>query len=75
MHLSVSFRHDDVLTGNSHGFMPETRYFLTAFDGDGAGLWEGAVDDATWTIVPVVTESDGLTITLSDSETPLRISD
>ena len=50
-------------------------YFLTAFDGDGAGLWPGAADDATWTIVPVVRESDGLTITLSDSETPLRISD
>ena len=33
----------------------------------------GAV--ATWTVVPVVRESDGLTITLSDSVTPLRISD
>jgi hypothetical protein len=30
---------------------------------------------ATRTIVPVVRESEGLTITLSDSETPLRISD
>ena len=30
---------------------------------------------ATWTVVPVVRESDGLTITLSDSVTPLRISD
>jgi hypothetical protein len=27
------------------------------------------------TLVPVVSESDGLTITLSDSVTPLRISD
>src|SRR6266403_4222781 len=27
------------------------------------------------TVVPVVRESEGLTITLSDSETPLRISD
>ena len=55
--------------------MPEDRYFSTAFAGDGAGLWEGAADDATRTVVPVVRESDGLTITLSDSVTPLRISD
>ena len=30
---------------------------------------------ASRTVVPVVRESEGLTITLSDSETPLRISD
>jgi hypothetical protein len=38
------------------------------------GLGEAGVA-ATWTVVPVVRESEGLTITLSDSETPLRISD
>jgi hypothetical protein len=50
------------------------RYFLATPDVEGAGLWSGATDDATRTIVPVVRESDGLTITLSDSVTPLRIS-
>src|SRR6266478_8836992 len=39
------------------------------------GVAEGAGVEATWTVVPVVRESDGLTITLSDSVTPLRISD
>src|SRR5438309_4445045 len=42
---------------------------------DGAAVAEGAGVEATWTVVPVVRESDGLTITLSDSVTPLRISD
>src|SRR5437588_7360825 len=39
------------------------------------GVTEGAGAAARWTVVPVVRESDGLTITLSDSVTPLRISD
>src|SRR6266404_2062923 len=39
------------------------------------GVAEGAGVAATRTVVPVVRESDGLTITLSDSVTPLRISD
>src|SRR5438876_2609605 len=42
---------------------------VTEGDAEGAGVV------ATRTIVPVVRESDGLTITLSDSVTPLRISD
>ncbi len=50
--------------------MREDRYFLATFDGDDAGLWPGAADDATWTIAPVVRESDGLTMTLSDGVTP-----
>jgi hypothetical protein len=29
---------DDVLTGGSHSFMPEDRYFFAAFDEDGAGI-------------------------------------
>jgi len=61
---------DDGLTSGSHGFMREDRYFLATFDGDGGGLWPGAADDATWTIAPVVRESDGLLITLSDGVTP-----
>jgi hypothetical protein len=39
------------------------------------GAAEEAGVAATWTVVPVVRESEGLTITLSDSVTPLRISD
>src|SRR5207248_7440956 len=39
------------------------------------GVTERVGGAATWTVVPVVRESDGLTITLSDSVTPLRISD
>src|SRR6266404_441175 len=39
------------------------------------GVAEGAGVAATRTVVPVVRESDGLTITLSDSVTPPRISD
>ena len=61
---------DDGLTGGSHGFMREDRYFLATFDGDGVWLWPGAADDATWTIAPVVRESDGLLITLSEGVTP-----
>jgi hypothetical protein len=61
---------DDGLTSGSHGFMREDRYFLATFDGDGVWLWPGAADDATWTIAPVVRESDGLLITLSDGVTP-----
>src|SRR5207302_7556146 len=45
-------------------------YFFAA-----GGLGEATGAGATRTVVPVVRESDGLTITLSDSETPLRISD
>src|SRR5262245_48309446 len=51
------------------------RYFSDAFAGDGAELWPGAADDATRTVVPVVRESDGFTITLSDSVIPLSTSD
>ena len=47
----------------------EYYFFVTVALGEGAGV------AATRTTVPVVSESDGLTITLSDSETPLRISD
>ena len=61
---------DDGLTSSSHGFMREDRYFLATFDGDDVGLWPGAADDATWTIAPVVRESDGLTMTLSNGVTP-----
>ena len=61
---------NDGLSSGSHGFMREDRYFLATFDGDGVGLWPGAADDATWTIAPVVRESDGLLITLSDGVTP-----
>lgn len=61
---------DDGLTSSSHGFMREDRYFLATFDGDDVGLWPGSADDATWTIAPVVRESDGLLITLSDGVTP-----
>jgi hypothetical protein len=43
--------------------------------GEEAGVAEGAGVDETRTIVPEVRESDGLTITLSDSVTPFRISD
>src|SRR6266404_3494731 len=39
------------------------------------GVAEGAAVEATWTVVPVVRESEGFTITLSDSATPPRISD
>ena len=43
---------------------------------EAAGVAEEAgVAAARRTVVPVVRESDGLTITLSDSVTPLRISD
>jgi hypothetical protein len=65
---------NDGLTSGSHGFMREDRYFLATFDGDGVGLWPGAADDATWTIAPVVRESDGLLITLSEGVTPWTIS-
>jgi hypothetical protein len=47
----------------------EYYFFVTVALGEGAGV------AATRTTVPVVSESDGLTITLSDSVTPLRISD
>src|ERR1700730_14544703 len=40
-----------------------------------AGVAEGVGVAATWTVVPVVIASEGLTITLSDSVTPPRISD
>ena len=42
---------------------------------EAAGVAEGAELAAMRPVVPVVRESDGLTITLSDSVTPLRISD
>src|SRR5438045_8437008 len=45
-------------------------YFFAA-----AGVDEVAGGGAIRTVVPVVRESDGLTITVSDSVTPLRISD
>ncbi len=54
---------------------------MTSAVGDEAGVGEeagGAADAGlaeTRTVVPVVRESDGLMMTLSDSETPLRISD
>src|SRR4029077_9935397 len=66
---------DDGLTIGSSSFMPEDPLFFGYFGPDGAGLWPGAGDAAMRTVVPVVRESDGLTITLSDSVTPLRISD
>jgi hypothetical protein len=44
------------------------------FGASGLGEAVGLVV-ARRTVVPVVRESEGLTITLSDSETPLRISD
>jgi hypothetical protein len=40
-----------------------------------AGLGEGAGVAAMGTVVPLVREFEGLTITLSDSVTPVRISD
>ena len=45
-------------------------YFFAA-----VALGEAVGVAASRTVVPVVRESDGLTITLSDSVTPLRISD
>jgi len=48
---------------------PNNYFFATV------GLGEGDGVAATWTVVPVVRESEGLTITLSESEMPLRISD
>jgi hypothetical protein len=66
---------DDVLTIGSRSFMPEDPLLFGYFATDGAGLWPGAGDAAMRTVVPVVRESEGLTITLSDSEMPLRISD
>jgi hypothetical protein len=56
---------------NGHSPSQCEYYFFAA-----GGLGEAAgVAAATRTVVPVVRESEGLTITLSDSETPLRISD
>jgi hypothetical protein len=49
------------------------RYELYFFPTAGPGAGDGVA--ATRTTVPVVRESDGLTITLSDSVTPPRISD
>lgn len=40
-----------------------------------AGIADVAGAAAMRTLIPVVSESDGLTITLSDWATPLRISD
>ena len=42
---------------------------------ESAGVADAAGAAAMRTLVPVVSESDGLTISLSDSVTPLRISD
>ena len=66
---------DDVLTIGSRSFMFEDPLFFGYFGADGAGLWPGAGDAAMRTVVPILRESERLTITLSDSVTPLRISD